>query len=173
MQRLLSLTQGLENFSRYDTLAVFAKRDGSMEHPSELIDSNVVGKLTYLPSLMGLKIVSCDVTIVCSEYSFDLYTICRTRTKSAIDRALTEVCRAEKSFSWWTGFDDDYPHCKNDLLLPSITIKSADLIDDIGPISLCVSHLIMLVSCEQKVIICFLYNQLLVIRACKDHVHRL
>jgi hypothetical protein len=35
-----------------------------MEHPSELIDSNTMGKLTYLPSLMGLEIASDDVTIV-------------------------------------------------------------------------------------------------------------
>jgi ribosomal protein S18 acetylase RimI-like enzyme len=86
-----------------------------MEHPSKLIDSNIIGKLTYLPSLMGLEIASCDVTIVRSIYSSDLYIISRTRTKSTADRALAEVHRAKKSLSWWTGFDEDYPHCKSDL----------------------------------------------------------
>jgi GNAT superfamily N-acetyltransferase len=83
---------------------------------SKLLDANMIGKFTYLPSLMGMDVTDSGVTVINSGISSDMFNIiCRTKSKNAMMAAIEKFRRLKIPFAWWIGFDDDYPECKNDL----------------------------------------------------------
>jgi ribosomal protein S18 acetylase RimI-like enzyme len=83
---------------------------------SKLLDANMIWKFAYLPSLMGMDIVFCDVTVINSGISSDMFNIaCETKNKNALYVVVEKFRRLKMPFAWWVGFDDDYPQCKSDL----------------------------------------------------------
>jgi ribosomal protein S18 acetylase RimI-like enzyme len=87
-----------------------------MMNISKLLDANMIGKFTYLPSLMNMDITNGDVTMINSWISSDMFNIvCQTKSKDAMIAAAEKFRHLQIPFAWWIGFDDDYPECKNDL----------------------------------------------------------
>jgi ribosomal protein S18 acetylase RimI-like enzyme len=84
---------------------------------SALLDTNMIGKFAYLPSLMGMDVTSCSgAVIINSGISSDMFNIvCEIRSPKALRFAVKKIRDKKLPFACWVGFDDDYPQCKNDL----------------------------------------------------------
>ncbi|MDR1335171.1 MAG: GNAT family N-acetyltransferase [Holosporaceae bacterium] len=76
----------------------------------------MIGKFTYLPLLMGMDVAFGNVTVINSGVPSDMFNIvCKIRDKNALNSAVKKFRDIKLPFACWTGFDDDYPQCKNDL----------------------------------------------------------
>ncbi|MDR1375467.1 MAG: GNAT family N-acetyltransferase [Holosporaceae bacterium] len=82
----------------------------------KLLDANMIGKFIYLPSLMKMDVTSGKVTVINSGIHSDMFNIiCKIRSKNALNSAVKKFRDLRLPFACWIGFEDDYPHCKNDL----------------------------------------------------------
>jgi ribosomal protein S18 acetylase RimI-like enzyme len=87
-----------------------------MPDVSKLLDANMIGKFTYLPTLMDMEVIDGEVTVINSGILSDMFNIvCRARDKNAMVSAIDKFRRLKIPFARWVGFDDDYPECKSDL----------------------------------------------------------
>ncbi|MDR0632155.1 MAG: GNAT family N-acetyltransferase [Holosporaceae bacterium] len=87
-----------------------------MTDVSKLLDQNMIGKFTYLPTLMGMAVACGDVTVINSGIPADMFNIvCQIKSKEAIVAIVEKFRHLKIPFAWWIGFEDDYPECKSDL----------------------------------------------------------
>ena len=88
-----------------------------MKKISNQLDANIIGKLTYLPQCMGMKVSSTkDVILVNTEIPCDMFNVaCLIDSRSDLESIVNSFDNLP--FAWWIGFGNDCEKSKRKLEL--------------------------------------------------------
>ena len=79
---------------------------------SDQLDANIIGKLTYLPKCMGVKVSSTkDAVLVNTGISCDMFNVACLINSDADLKSIANSFHG-LPFAWWVGFGNNHEKCK-------------------------------------------------------------
>ena len=82
---------------------------------SDQLNANIIGKLTYLPQCMGMKVSSTkDVILVNTEIPCDMFNVACLINSDADLKSIANSFHG-LPFAWWVGFENGGEKCKQKL----------------------------------------------------------